>query len=123
MTDQTSGEPWRKFRMDDKLWDEFGALVGERKRSAVIRSLIQWQLANPTSDLSAVPTEQVLDFLVRVRVSPGDGEPKRRAEITELPGTTGPQVERLKAEIRQAIADHFNPGQSSSTKRPRKADQ
>lgn len=34
--------PLRPVRVEDELWAAFGRLVGERKRSQVIRDFIRW---------------------------------------------------------------------------------
>lgn len=100
--------PQRPIRVPDDAWNAYGAIVGERDRSADLKAYIEWRLAHPTAPLPPVPEEQVLDFLVRIRID-DDG---RRVEITELPGVTGPLVDRLKTEIRQAIAGQVEPPQS-----------
>lgn len=105
--------PQRPIRVDDEAWEKYGQIVGERKRSEDIKAYITWRLANPTADLSAVPDEQVLDFLVRVRLAASG----RAVDVVELPGATGAQVERLKGEIRQAVVDYL--GKSEPTKRGR----
>lgn len=97
--------PHRQVRIEDDLWDQFGALVGARERSADLKAYIQWRVANPGVDLTVATPEQVLDFLLRIRLV-GD---KRRAEIMTLPGTHGRNAEELKAEILTLIAEHFKP--------------
>lgn len=115
--------PQRPIRVDDERWVRYGELVGDRDRSADLKAYIDWRLANPHANLNEVTNQVVLDFLVRVRLGPGD---KRQAEIVELPGTEEPRVARLKTEIRKAIVDHFNPSTESepakaSVKRTRRA--
>lgn len=120
---QRSGEPWRKFRMDDKLWDSFGALVGTRKRSEIIRSLIQWLLTHGTADLSEIPEEQLLDFFVRVHISNAGGKTTRRAEVINIHGSKGPGIDEARRRIMEAIVGSFNeepPPQTPPT-RSRKA--
>lgn len=39
----------RQVRIDDELWDEFGDVVGERRRSEVVRELIKAFLGKPKS--------------------------------------------------------------------------
>lgn len=36
--------PHRPIRVEDELWDSFGALVGARNRSSVIRDFIRWYI-------------------------------------------------------------------------------
>ena len=114
-----SGDPWRKFRAPDDLWNGLAGLVGERGRSKRVRDLIQWQLDHPNADLSAVPNEQRLLFVVDIHLTP-DG---RRAEVLPMSGATGAKVDQLRREIARAIAEHFNPPETEAvpTKKTRRA--
>lgn len=45
----------RPIRVDDALWDAFGAIVGERNRSAVIRDFIRWYIGERGARLPRPP--------------------------------------------------------------------
>lgn len=47
--------PLRPVRVEDDLWREFGQLVGERRRSAVIRDFIRWYVGEKGARLPARP--------------------------------------------------------------------
>ncbi|MEV6035985.1 hypothetical protein AB0L65_32855 [Nonomuraea sp. NPDC052116] len=45
----------RPIRVDAELWDAFGALVGDRNRSAVIREFIRWYVGERGAKLPRPP--------------------------------------------------------------------
>ena len=45
----------RPIRVDDSLWDAVGAVVGARKRSALVRDLLRWWLRMPGAKLPPRP--------------------------------------------------------------------
>lgn len=47
--------PRRVIRIEQDLWDEFGRLVGEGNRSAVIREFIRWAIREPGATLPKRP--------------------------------------------------------------------
>ena len=99
----------RPIRIPEGLWQAHGRVVGERDRSADIKAFIRWRLRHPLIKLDDAPNEQTLDFFVRIRVTTDLDGTKRRAEILPIPGTSGPGADQLRAEIAQAISDHFTP--------------
>jgi hypothetical protein len=46
--------PLRRLRVDDDLWEEFGA-AAEPDRSAVIRDFMRWFIREPGAKLPARP--------------------------------------------------------------------
>jgi hypothetical protein len=119
MPNPDNATPQRPIRIADEPWDDYGRIVGERERSADLKTYIDWRRTHPYVDLNTIPGEQVLDLFVRVRIAP-TGE--RQAEVLVIPGNTGPAVDKLKTEIIKAIADHFNGTEKPPTKRARKAE-
>lgn len=47
----------RPIRVDQELWDAFGALVGDRNRSAVIRDFLRWYIGEPGAEMPARPAD------------------------------------------------------------------
>lgn len=47
----------RPVRISDEDWTDFGALVGDRERSHVLREFIAWYLRRPKAKLPARPAE------------------------------------------------------------------
>jgi hypothetical protein len=47
----------RPIRVEDELWTAFGALVGERKRSQVIRDFIRWYIGERGARLPRPPKD------------------------------------------------------------------
>lgn len=45
----------RPIRVDDDLWDAFGAIVGVRNRSKVIRDFIRWFVGVPGAEIPQRP--------------------------------------------------------------------
>lgn len=45
----------RQIALADPLWNRLGALVGDRGRSEVIRSLVAWYLREPGAKLPERP--------------------------------------------------------------------
>jgi hypothetical protein len=45
----------RPIRVDDELWAAFGALVGDRNRSAVIREFLRWYVGERGAKLPRPP--------------------------------------------------------------------
>ena len=45
----------RPIRVDDDLWAAFGAIVGDRNRSAVIREFIRWYVSERGAKLPRPP--------------------------------------------------------------------
>lgn len=41
----------RRFRVPDELWDAYSAIVGDRGRSADLKSYMEWRVDNPTTPL------------------------------------------------------------------------
>lgn len=39
--------PIQRFRLDAEVWKEFGEVVGDRNRSAVIGQFIRWYVGTP----------------------------------------------------------------------------
>jgi hypothetical protein len=47
--------PQRPVRVDDDLWAKFGALVGPRDRSELLRQFIRWYVREPGAKLPQRP--------------------------------------------------------------------
>lgn len=45
----------RPIRIEDSLWDALGAVVGSRKRGALVRDLVRWWLRVPGAKMPARP--------------------------------------------------------------------
>lgn len=43
--------PYRKFRLDEETWRQYGETVGEDQRSADLRAYIEWRIAHPEVEL------------------------------------------------------------------------
>lgn len=43
--------PYRKFRLDEETWRQYGETVGEDQRSADLRAYIEWRNAHPDTEL------------------------------------------------------------------------
>ncbi|WP_141703724.1 hypothetical protein [Planobispora rosea] len=57
-----SHTPNRPIRVDAELWDAFGALVGPRNRSAILRDFIRWYIRERGARLPDRPTpERIAD--------------------------------------------------------------
>jgi predicted GIY-YIG superfamily endonuclease len=52
---QVGKTPNRPIRIEPALWEEFGALVGTRRRSSLIREFIFWYLRYPGAKLPERP--------------------------------------------------------------------
>jgi len=50
-----SHTPHRPIRVEQTLWDKFGALVGPRERAEVIRQFIRWYVREPGAKLPKRP--------------------------------------------------------------------
>jgi hypothetical protein len=50
--------PMRPIRVADRPWCVFGALVGDRDRSRVVREFIAWYIREPGARLPQRPTPQ-----------------------------------------------------------------
>lgn len=55
--------PYRKFRADDELWDEFGRAVvasldEEADRSSVLRQFMRWYAGRPGARLPERPESE-----------------------------------------------------------------
>lgn len=48
--------PLRPVRVEGALWNLFGAIVGTRKRSGIIRDFIRWYLREPGASLPDRPS-------------------------------------------------------------------
>lgn len=53
--DTTNHRPQRPIRVEKELWDPFGAAVGDRRRSEVLREFIRWYLREPGAKLPDRP--------------------------------------------------------------------
>lgn len=87
-----------RFRLDADTWRRYGQLVGDRERSAALAAFVEGQV----SSTEKMEPERTVQLLVTIRIGPQG----RQADVVEIPGgdTSGRQ---LKAEVAQAIADHF----------------
>ena len=47
--------PHRPIRIEDPLWDAVGAVVGQRKRAALVRDLLRWWMRMPGAKLPPRP--------------------------------------------------------------------
>jgi len=47
--------PTVPIRVDPDLWDQFGAAVGNRNRSEVLRQFMRWTVRQPGAKLPARP--------------------------------------------------------------------
>lgn len=57
----------RPVRIPPEDWDDFGALVGDRERSKLIREFIAWYLRRPKASLPKRPSEEEVRDLLAAR--------------------------------------------------------
>lgn len=55
--DTDNHTPHRPIRVDQDLWDEFGALVGDRNRARMVRDYIRWYVGRPGVAAPKRPTK------------------------------------------------------------------
>lgn len=63
--------PLRPVRVEGALWNLFGAIVGTRKRSGIIRDFIRWYLREPGASLPNRPSAADI-AAARSRPEPSD---------------------------------------------------